>query len=96
MGCKIQGLTLNGSHTGTTYQVCSTTSYASLACADPPHQPRIQQIYASLGVLDDIHAWTQGIDRIAAHGSGKEILAVKEFVEYAPESPGTPYVRSPS
>lgn len=36
---------------------------------------------------------TQSITRIAAHGVGKEILQLKEFVELAPESPGVPYVR---
>ncbi|KAI0264670.1 FAD binding domain-containing protein [Gloeopeniophorella convolvens] len=57
------------------------------------YQPRVQEIFESLGVLDEIEANSTLALQMAVHGSGLEIVSTVEWAEEADPSPGVPYVR---
>lgn len=58
-----------------------------------PLQPRTLEIFASLGVLDDVLAVSAFTGKMAVHSVGKAIVAEVAFSESAEDSPTIPYVR---
>ncbi|KAH9830219.1 FAD binding domain-containing protein [Rhodofomes roseus] len=57
-------------------------------------QPRTLELFAFLGVLDDVLAVSTPPFLMAMHGVGREVLKETRFEEEADESPHVPYPRS--